>query len=72
MGEGADMTPHTARCYIAALSIAAKVEGMKAENDYRKNLGEVIAYAEEEFAYEAEKLMRLSIEVIYQYSKGRT
>jgi hypothetical protein len=60
------MTPQTARCYIAALSIAAKIEGMKAENAYRQNRGEVIAYAEEAFFYEANELARLAIEVINQ------
>ena len=60
------MTPQTARCYIAALAINAKVEGMKAENAYRQNRGEVIAYAEEAFMYEANELNRLSIEVVNQ------
>ena len=60
------MTPQTARCYIAALAIVAKVEGMKAENAYRQNRREVIAYAEEAFMYEAAELQRLAVEVINQ------
>ena len=42
----------------------ARVEGMRAENKQREVLGESMAYTEQDFAYEAAELERLSYEVI--------
>lgn len=63
---GQAMTPQTARCYIAALAIQARIEGMKAENQFREHRGEQVAHAGDAFFYEAGELERLSIEVINQ------
>jgi len=60
------MTPQTARCYITALACMARIEGMKAANAYRDRRQESQAYGEDAFAFEAQQLEVLSIEVINQ------
>ena len=57
------MDAHTVKILGLILAASARVEGMKAENEYRLTCGNSPAYGEEAFAVEANYLESLAREI---------
>lgn len=59
-------TPLTARVLALIASSQARIEAMKVENEQRQRSGLSLAYGEDAFFIEAERLESLANEVIQQ------
>jgi hypothetical protein len=54
------MNNYDVKRFALVLAVQAEIEGMKALNDYRKGLGQGIAYSDEPFFEKAEELRVLA------------
>lgn len=60
------MNAHQLGLFAHVLAEQARIEGMKAENMHRMNIGESIAYGEDAFNASADEIDRLAREIIQQ------
>ncbi len=59
------MTPKTVQHLTLVAAAFARIVGMHAENMQRQRNGYAMAYVEENFMAEAEKLEQIAVEVLY-------